>query len=84
MGGSLKGNGEVIIWKEWALISGMMVVLTKVNIKMTRRMAMVFIFGQMVENIWVIGHGVNNTVLDNIKSPTKKELNMVSGKMESA
>lgn len=62
----MKVNGKIITWKVMVYISGTMVESMRVNIKMIKSMALVFIHGQMDVVMKDIGGKANSTVLEHI------------------
>jgi hypothetical protein len=64
MDASTMVNGKITIWKVSVYTSGLMVEDTKDSTIMIRKVAMVFIVGQMVANMKVGGIKVNNMALE--------------------
>jgi hypothetical protein len=57
-----KVNGKTITWRVMEFTSGMMGESMKVNIEMTKKMDMEYIYGPMADNMKDIGSKVNNMV----------------------
>ena len=60
--GNILGNGRRTIWMETVFKLGKMAVVTKGNTWMIANMALAYIYGMMVDNIWAIGKTDYNTV----------------------